>query len=180
MEIHEFKQLKLAFDGANEYEYAMKHIELRDFYFGRGKYYQLNYDSKFEHHSSKSYLQIEEYAARIGRENFIPLFIQDIESLSTADLTIKEVFYIFYFLYMMSKFVHENQLENKIYLPQEVVDLLKDKVAEYDQLYGDHIKEGERYDDIADIRAWPPELVNTCKKRMIWMHERYGYSQFIN
>jgi hypothetical protein len=56
----------------------------------------------------------------------------------------------------------------------------KAKVKEFDLLYGDHIKAGIRYDDITDTRAWSPELVYVCKKNMVWMHERFGYSQFVD
>ncbi len=180
MEIHEFKQLKLAFKGANEYEYARLHNELPDFYFGRGKYYHLDYESKYEHYALNSYEEMKKYADKIGKENVLPLFIDDIEVISKNHLTIKDLFYIFYFLYVMAQFKYENQLQAKLQLSQSTLNLLKAKVHEFELQYGDHIKEGERYDDIADIRAWPPNLVNNCKKNMLFMSERFGYNQFVN
>lgn len=175
--LNEFRRLKSVFNGVNEYEYARKHNELPDFYFGRNKYYQLDFESS-EHYALNTYEEIKKYTDQIGKENFIPLFLQDIEFLTTSELTVKELFYVFYFLYMMSKFVYDNELLARINLSREVVDLLKAKLEEFDHLYGDHIKEGESYNEIEDSRAWPPELVKTCKKTMVWMHERFGYSQF--
>lgn len=178
MELQEYKQLKLAFNGENEYEYARHHQEIKEFYFGIGKYWQLDYESKYEHDSLRSWDEMKKYSDKIGNEQFIPIFIEDIEQISKNDLNVKELFFVFYFLYVMSKFIYEKQLNNKLLLSQATVDLLKSKLIEFDQIYGDKVQDGVRYDEIKDIRAWPPNLVDTCKKTMIWMQERFGYGQF--
>lgn len=180
MLLHEYKQIKLAFNGENEYEYARHHHELREFYFGIGKYWQLDYESRDEHDPLESFSEMEEYASKIGNENFIPMFVEDIEQVSKNDLNIKELFFVFYFLYVMAMFIHDKQLQTKLLLSQATVDDLKAKLHEFDQMYGDKVQDGVRYDDIIDSRAWPPELVNTCKKSIIWMQERFGYGQFVN